>query len=123
MQRRPLARDSGGVYTPLETYGKDPSDAPVWRIWVVMLYCAAMVKMDPATIELRDLIKKYRAESWALLFMDAARPLVVLGSQAAYMLQPFTGAVGDRMVRFGGVLEDPTQLEQLIASLGSAEAE
>jgi hypothetical protein len=88
-----------------------------------MLYCAAMAEMEPATIELRDLIKKYRAESLAMLLLDAGKPLVILGSQAAYMLQPFTGAVGDRIVRFGDVLEDPTELEQLIASLGSMEAE
>ena len=88
-----------------------------------MLYCAAMAKMEPATIELRDLIKKYRAESLAMLLLDAGKPLMILGSQAAYMLQPFTGTVGDRMVRFGDVLEDQTELDQLIASLSPREVE
>lgn len=53
--------------------------------------------------------------------LDAGRPILPLGAQAAYMLNPILSSSTASWTEFGMILEDPDAVSKLIAMLRTKE--
>jgi hypothetical protein len=54
-------------------------------------------------------------------FLDASRPILPLGAQAAYMLNPIFSASTASWTEIGKMLEDPDSISELIVMLRTRE--
>lgn len=90
--------------------------------------------MDPATFErqeqitadLADWIRERGLESPAILFLQANKPLALIGSQALLLLQPVLGFIGPMLgwfendqilTEYAALLETPGSIERLVSLL------
>ena len=74
---------------------------------------------------LAEWIESKGLRSPAILFLEASKPLALIGSQALFLLQPLLGLVGPLWGRFDDralteyalLLEDPASIDRLLARL------
>lgn len=59
----------------------------------------------------------------AALFLEAFGPLALLGSQAAYLIEPLFGSWGDQVGELARLLEDPSALPALVEQLKRGEGD
>lgn len=88
-----------------------------------MLYCAAMVDHQDASARLIKMLGGTSLGRILAVILDAAGPMVPLGAQALYTLEPMLSGGGYDWSGLGETLEDPQALERFIHNLRVGEGE
>lgn len=82
-----------------------------------MLYCAAMEQSKDSTERVARWLRRSGLEGVAAFILEAAGPLVVIGAQAAYLIEPLFGSPDSPLGDFARVMEDPGMTSALIEQL------
>lgn len=86
-----------------------------------VLYCAAIMSAYDSVHNVARLLKRGGLGTIVAAMLEAARPLHVLGAQAAFIIDPFFGGDEGALSQFGHVLEDPEAFADLISVLRDEE--
>jgi len=84
--------------------------------WVV-LYCAEMDVKDSQSGRLSTWLHCVGLHGFVADLLEAMGPLMYLGAQAAYLLEPMANGAENPIGSFARFLEDPERISGFIASL------
>lgn len=86
-----------------------------------MLYCAALEGKLKVQRRLVRILRRSGLAGMAAAFLDAGGPILPLGAQAAYLINPIMGGPSGKWNDFGKILEDPDAISELIVMLRKKE--
>jgi len=86
-----------------------------------MLYCAAMKGRVKVQRRLAQILRRSGLGGLVAAFLDAGGPILQLGAQAAYLLNPLVSAPSGTWNEFGKIMEDPDAISDLIVMLRNKE--
>lgn len=82
------------------------------------------MKEEPVhSAKIAQRLREHGLHQLAGVLLSAARPLAVLGAQAAYFLEPLVGGREGWLRDFAILLEDPQELNELIDQLQAEDSE
>jgi len=82
------------------------------------------MKEEPArSLRIAQRLREHDLHEWIGVLLSAARPLAVLGAQAAYILEPLVGGRNGWLRDFAILLEDPHELDALLDRLHEEDSE
>ncbi|MEA1976531.1 MAG: hypothetical protein U9N80_01370 [Chloroflexota bacterium] len=70
---------------------------------------------------LARILRRYGLGGLAAAFLDAGGPILPLGAQAAYLLNPLMSGPSGTWNEFGKIMEDPDAVSELILMLRKKE--
>lgn len=86
-----------------------------------MLYCAAMEGRIKVQRRLARMLRRSGLGGLVAAFLDAGGPILPLGAQAVYLLNPFMSGPSGTWNEFGKIMEDPDAVSELIVLLRKKE--
>jgi hypothetical protein len=93
-----------------------------FRHTILVLYCAAIMSAHDSVQDLARLLKRGGLGSIFAAVLEAAKPLRVLGAQAAFIIGPIFGGDSGTLSKLGEVLEDPEAFAILVDELRDGES-
>lgn len=91
-----------------------------WSVWVV-LYCATMNNEEAVSERVARWLQRVGLNQPAAFILEAIGPLAFLGAQAAFLVEPLIGASDNPVGDLARLLEDPTQVSELVERLRTEE--
>ena len=91
-----------------------------WGVWVV-LYCATMNNEEAVSERVARWLQRVGLNQPVAFILEAIGPLAFLGAQAAFLVEPLIGASDNPVGDFARLLEDPTQVSELVERLRAEE--
>ena len=91
-----------------------------WGVGVV-LYCATMNNEGAVSERVARWLQRVRLNQPVAFLLEAIGPLAFLGAQAAFLVEPLLGTSDKRIGDLARLLEDPTQVSELVERLRTEE--